>query len=83
VAVQIEGSMDCLQSGDYIKVLCWRSDDKTLITVLEPSWETISSRTTVGRRTHSSGVASGRNRAMRESMENAQRDIENFGVGDT
>jgi hypothetical protein len=78
VAVQIEGSIDCLHFGDYIKVLCRRTENKKLITISKPSWETISSRTTIGRRTYTSGVVSSRNRAMRESMASAQRDIDNF-----
>jgi hypothetical protein len=78
VAIQIEGSMDSLQCGDHIKVLCRRAADATLRNVEVPFWETISSRTTIGRQTYTSGVVSSRSRKIRESMSNAERDIDNF-----
>jgi hypothetical protein len=82
LAVQIEGTMEFLHSGDHIKVLCRQTEDTTLRNVNKPFWEAILSSTTIGRQTYNSGVASRRTRRLRESMANAQRDIENFdGVG--
>jgi hypothetical protein len=78
VAVQIEGSMDCLQCGDHIKVVCRRTEDRTLSNVEVPIWETISSRTTIGRQTYTSGVVGSRSRKIRESISNAERDLESF-----
>jgi hypothetical protein len=78
VAVQIEGSINCLHSGDHIKVLCRQTADTILRKVDKPFWETILLRTTFGRQTYSSGVASRRTRGLQESMANAQRDIDNF-----
>jgi hypothetical protein len=81
VAVQIEGSLDSLLCGDRVMVLCRRTADATLRNVEVPFWETISSRTTIGRQTYTSGVISSRNRKIRESMSNAESEIHNFKGG--
>ena len=82
VRVQIEGTINSLQCGDHIKVLCRRAADRTLRKVEVPFWETISSRTTIGRHTYTTGVVSRRNKGLRESMANAEKDIQDFnGVG--
>jgi hypothetical protein len=82
VGVQIEGTIDSLQFGDHIKVLCRQAADTTLRRVEVPFWETISSRTTIGRHTYTTGVVSRRNKGLRESMANAEKDIQDFnGVG--
>jgi hypothetical protein len=64
LAVQIEGTMDCLHLGSHIKVLCRQTEDTTLRNIDESFWETILSRTTIGRQTYNRGVASRRTRRL-------------------